>query len=95
MLDGRAVGVKMYGGEEIRCKRAVVSSAGYFSTLKLLSEKVTTTYKIPRDLKTVQQSAGFVMCNIGINASPEEIGVTNSNTWHVSLSIFMSFRRLF
>ena len=25
------------------------------------------------------------MCNIGVAATPEEIGVTNTNTWHIPI----------
>jgi all-trans-retinol 13,14-reductase len=83
--NGRATGVKMINGDVIKAKRAVVSGAGYMSTMKLLSDEVSSAYRLPKELKSVQQSAGFVMCNIGINASPESVGITNTNTWHVSM----------
>jgi all-trans-retinol 13,14-reductase len=86
--NGIAVGVKMLDAANttIRCKEAVVSSAGYVNTFKnLLPAKVTEKYDIPKELN-VSQSAGFVMCNIGINASAESIGVTNTNTWHIPVT---------
>jgi hypothetical protein len=87
MIDGKAVGVKMKGGQEIRCKRAVVSGAGYLNTMKLLNDDTLKKHSIPRSLDSmgVEQSMGFVMCNIGIQARAEDIGVTNTNTWHVCI----------
>jgi hypothetical protein len=82
--DGRAVGVRMAGGHVIRANRGVVSSAGYSSSMRLLSEAERKQYKLPASIPGVPQSAGFVMCNIGIKATAEQIDATNTNTWHVS-----------
>lgn len=30
-------------------------------------------------------SAGFVMANIGLSCSPEAIGATKANTWHIPI----------
>lgn len=84
LSDGVACGVRLTGNEEVLCRRAVVSGAGFVNTAKLLTDDVRTKYGVPRQLSNVNQSAGFVMCNIGIDASPASIGVTNTNTWHVS-----------
>lgn len=75
----------MHGGQEIRAKRAVVSATCYQVTSKLLSESARHKYNLPLTVPGVEPSAGFVMCNLGINASPESIGATNTNTWHVSI----------
>lgn len=66
--NGRACGVKVrdYNGVEhnIPCRR-VVSSTGYYNTVKnLLPSSAVDSFKIPRTLPT-NQSAGFVMANIG------------------------------
>lgn len=50
----------------IPCKR-VVSAAGYAATFdRLVPERILTKYQVPRRL-SVDQSAGFVMANIGIS----------------------------
>jgi len=77
----------MVGGQEIKAKRAVVSATCYQVTSKLLSESARQKYHLPLTVPGVEPSAGFVMCNIGIKASPESIGATNTNTWHVRLYI--------
>jgi hypothetical protein len=77
----------MVGGQEIKAKRAVVSATCYQVTSKLLSESARQKYHLPLTVPGVEPSAGFVMCNIGIKASPESIGATNTNTWHVRLHI--------
>ena len=85
--NGRAVGVIMddENNSIIRCKRGVVSSTGYFTTFrKLVSLENTTKFRICREL-SVSQSAGFVMCNLGIAASAIDIDVTNTNTWHIPI----------
>jgi hypothetical protein len=53
--------------------------------MRLLSEAERKQYKLPASIPGVPQSAGFVMCNIGIKATAEQIDATNTNTWHVSL----------
>jgi all-trans-retinol 13,14-reductase len=88
---GKAVGVKMRGGQTIRAKRAVVSSAGYTGSMKLLDSETRNRFGLPATIPGVPQSAGFVMCNIGIKATAEEIGATNTNTWHVSLFQFTAY----
>jgi all-trans-retinol 13,14-reductase len=75
------MGVQMMDGSQIRCTRGVVSSCGALNTFKyLLPTEIAPA--LPSTLG-VQQSAGFVMCNIGIAASPSAIGATNTNTWHI------------
>eukprot|EP00602_Paraphysomonas_sp_CaronLab_P009590 CAMPEP_0185019196 /NCGR_PEP_ID=MMETSP1103-20130426/1822_1 /TAXON_ID=36769 /ORGANISM="Paraphysomonas bandaiensis, Strain Caron Lab Isolate" /LENGTH=629 /DNA_ID=CAMNT_0027549385 /DNA_START=109 /DNA_END=1998 /DNA_ORIENTATION=- len=66
----------------VRCRR-VVSACGYSNTFnRLLPGHITKKHDIPRTLP-VKQSAGFVMANIGINGSPEELDIFNTNTWHI------------
>ena len=89
VTGGRTVGVRMTGGHEIRCRKGVVSAAGYRNTMAMLGETVISQHKLPQLPPSLAQSAGFVMCNIGITAeSPDCIGATNSNTWHVSIKFF-------
>lgn len=77
----RATGVKMEDGTIIKCAQ-VVSSAGYHNTFgKLVSEDVTRRLDIPRSL-SVGSSSGFLMVNIGLRGSPEELGLTCANLWY-------------
>jgi len=84
--SGRVDGVVMNDSNNtfIPCKEGVVSSTGYVNTYKnlVVDEEIKTKYGIPSEL-SVPQSAGFVMCNIGIAAAAEEIDATNTNTWHI------------
>ena len=73
----------MANGQDIFAKRSVVSAAGFTSTMRLLPEAVRHRYRLPLEVPNVQQSAGFIMLNIGIKATAAEIGATNTNTWHV------------
>ena len=85
--NGRANGVIMDDDNNsiIRCKKGVVSSTGYLTTFKkLVSLENTTKFCISPEL-SVSQSAGFVMCNIGISSSAIDIDVTNTNTWHIPI----------
>ncbi|KAI9011614.1 hypothetical protein DFJ74DRAFT_684081 [Hyaloraphidium curvatum] len=80
----RAAGVKLRDGTEIRAPN-VVSSVGYANTWsKLVPERVTSKLGIPRTLSDrVGPSAGFVMANIGLRASREEMGLQCYNTWYL------------
>ena len=80
----RVSGVRMMDGSVIRSRRGVVSSCGLLNTYKFLLQSIPSKL-LPPTLESlgVSQSAGFVMCNIGIRASAGEIGATNTNTWHI------------
>ncbi len=76
----RVTGVRMEDDTEIACDQ-VVSSTGYHNTFDgLVPEDVTKRLGIPRRLP-VGQSCGFVMANIGLRGSPEELGLTCTNLW--------------
>jgi phytoene dehydrogenase-like protein len=82
---GRVSGVKLRNGDEIHCRK-VVSSCGFHNTFqRLVPESVTLAHEIPRQLD-VPDSAGFVMCNIGIAATPDEVGATSANSWFVPVN---------
>jgi phytoene dehydrogenase-like protein len=79
--SNRATGVEMADGTHIHCKQ-VVSSAGYHNTFgKLVSEDVTKRLDIPRRL-SIGNSCGFVMANIGLRGTAEELGLTCANLWY-------------
>jgi len=76
------IGVKL--GADVSVKsRTVVSSAGYINTYKIVSESVRSRLGIPATVSAVPQSAGFVMANIGLDAPPDDLGITNANTWNI------------
>lgn len=78
-------GVKMSDNNVIAADR-VVSSAGYAKTFQsLVPAQITEVLKIPKIVPGIRQSAGFVMVNIGIKATAEEIGASSSNTWHIPM----------
>jgi all-trans-retinol 13,14-reductase len=77
----RATGVELDDGTVIRCKQ-VVSSVGYHNTFgKLVPDDVTRRLEIPRRL-SVGSSCGFLMANIGLRGSAEELGLTCANLWY-------------
>ena len=85
--NNRVTGVVMSDTEKtlIKAKKGVISSIGYVNTFsKLVDKEVCATNGVPRQI--LCQSAGFVMCNIGISLSSEEIGATNTNTWHIPVN---------
>ena len=74
-----ANGVILADGTTLEAK-TVVTGCGYHNTFKkLVSEEVTTKYNIPRHI--VGDSAGYVMLNVGLKGTPEELGIKNQNTW--------------
>ena len=79
--SNRATGVEMEDETIINCKQ-VVSSVGYHNTFgRLVSDDVTKRLEIPRRLP-IGNSCGFVMANIGLRGSAEELGLTSANLWY-------------
>ena len=79
--SNRVTGVEMEDGTIIECGR-VVSSAGYHNTFgKLVPEVVTKRLELPRRL-SVGNSSGFLMANIGLRGTPDELGLTCANLWY-------------
>jgi phytoene dehydrogenase-like protein len=79
--SNRVTGVEMADGTIIKCVK-VVSSVGYHNTFaKLVAEDVTKRMKIPRRL-SVGSSSGFLMVNIGLRGTPEELGLSCANLWY-------------
>ncbi|MBW2244508.1 MAG: NAD(P)/FAD-dependent oxidoreductase [Deltaproteobacteria bacterium] len=79
--SNRATGVEMQDGTVIRGKQ-VVSSVGYHNTFgKLVPDDITKSLKIPRHL-AIGNSCGFVMVNIGLRGTAEELGLTCTNLWY-------------
>ena len=79
--SGKTTGVRLADQTVVPCKR-VVSSVGYHNTFdKLIPEAVTTRLGIPRRLP-VRNSCGWVMANIGLRGTAEELGLTCTNLWY-------------
>ena len=89
--SGRVEGVVMNdaSGTFIPCKEAVVSSAGYFNTYHRLlqDERTKDKFAIPKAIG-VGQSAGFVMCNIGIAADAKVRFPSMLHVWIPEQRIF-------
>jgi hypothetical protein len=91
LTSGRVQGVVMddASGTFIPCKEAVVSSAGYFNTYHRLlrDEQTKRRFAIPPESGLgLGQSAGFIMCNIGIAADAKV---------SISICMFLYFIYLF
>ena len=77
----RATGVRLADGTVVPCKR-VVSSVGYHNTFgKLVPEAVTERLEIPRRLP-IGNSCGFLLANIGLRGTAEDLGLTCANLWY-------------
>ena len=74
-----ACGVRLANGDVIRARR-VVSAIGYRATEVLLAASAPAPARAPAPLAT-QQSAGFVMANIGLNGTARELGIDDATLW--------------
>jgi phytoene dehydrogenase-like protein len=63
----RAVGVRLRGGKEIRARRAVVSNASVWDTLKLLPESALPE-KFRRQRQATPECDSFMHLHLGIDA---------------------------
>lgn len=77
LLDasGRACGVRLASGDELESE-LVISGLGYRATLALLPAAAAP----PRALRS-RQSCGFVMANVALEGSAEELGISCANMW--------------
>jgi len=84
LRGGRAVGVKLRGGEEILAP-AVISDAGARATyLQLLPEDAPVPFRAA--LRQLPPGAGVVNLYLGLSASPASLGTRGENLWiHSSL----------
>lgn len=79
--DGRAVGVRMAGGEEIRAKR-VVSAAGIISTVKrLLPASVQAQPWAREAVSGVAAASAHVCLYIGFKGDITQAGASAANKW--------------
>ncbi len=79
--NGRAVGVRMQDGTEIRA-RNVISNAGVMTTWHhLLDEDSRRTLGWDRHFRKVKPSMGHLGLYIGLNRTAEELGLPKTNYW--------------
>ncbi|MFO7530086.1 MAG: NAD(P)/FAD-dependent oxidoreductase [Marinobacter sp.] len=78
---GRAVGVRMADGEEIRASR-VISNAGIINTFeKLLPEEGREITGYRRKREHITPSMPHIGLYIGLTGTPEELGLPRTNYW--------------
>ncbi|MBI1321235.1 MAG: NAD(P)-binding protein [Candidatus Hydrogenedens sp.] len=81
MERGRAAGVVLEGGEEIRAGR-VVSGMGVRNTLaRLVPEDQRRKFGADEALKTVKASIAHLCLYVGVDVSDEELGFPRFNYW--------------
>mmetsp|Transcript_13775 Transcript_13775/g.19132 ORF Transcript_13775/g.19132 Transcript_13775/m.19132 type:complete len:603 (-) Transcript_13775:561-2369(-) len=82
VTDNKAIGVELANGDKIHAE-TVISGTGFANTMECLIDKETREKnKLPTKLSQVEMSSGFVMANIGIRASAEELKLDNVNVWY-------------
>ena len=78
---GKAVGVRMSDGEEIRCN-TVISNAGVINTFEeLLPEAAARKCGYPRQRQHINPSMPHIGLYIGLKGTAEELGLPKTNFW--------------
>lgn len=77
---GRAAGVRMADGREIRAP-LVVSAVGAVNTFDRLLPTGTAPPDLTASLRTVGSSISYVSLYLGFAATDEELGLTGTNLW--------------
>jgi all-trans-retinol 13,14-reductase len=78
---GRAVGVRLAGGEEVRARR-VISDAGFALTYgKLVPQDVAARLGMRPTLPGVGPSVGHVSLYVGLKKTAAELGLARANQW--------------
>lgn len=79
--NGRAVGVRLEGGQEIHAER-VISGMGVRNTLgRLLPASLRQRFGAEESLTTVKPSMAHLCLYVGVDASDEEMGFPRYNYW--------------
>lgn len=79
--NGRAVGVRVADGTEVRAK-SIISNAGVHNTfLRLLPEEVSGQLGLQRKAANVQPSASHVCVYLGLKHTDSELGLGKANLW--------------
>ena len=77
---GKAVGVRLEKGEEVKAP-IIISSAGVMNTYGKLLKNDNSFSKLNSQLKTVNPTASYICLYIGLNKSAEELKLGNTNLW--------------
>lgn len=77
---GRAVGVKMADGREVRAP-VVISDAGAMNTFERLLPREHVPRALTDALAAVGSSLGYVSLYVGMKHTSEELGLTGTNLW--------------
>ncbi len=78
---GRAVGVRLADGVEVRAP-AVVSDAGVVNTYeRLLPGEVTDRHGLDRQARTIAPSVGHASLYLGFRGTTAELGLSKTNVW--------------
>jgi all-trans-retinol 13,14-reductase len=78
---GRAVGVRMTDGQELRAP-AIVSNAGFTNTFfRLLPEETAASLKTTRAAERLEPSSAHLSLYIGLRETAAELGLEKTNLW--------------
>ena len=77
---GRAVGVLLDNGDEVRAP-TVVSACGVFNTWKSLVPRELTPQRLFDKMERIGHSCSFVYLFVGMKGSPQELKLRPSNIW--------------
>ena len=79
--NGRAVGVRMSDGRELRAP-IVVSDAGAPNTyLRLLPREIAEPTGLPARLREIGPSSGHLSLYLGLDRTDRELGLDGTNLW--------------
>jgi all-trans-retinol 13,14-reductase len=88
--NGRATGVRLANGDEIRSDKGVVSDAGMESTISKLLPKEIQDGPLAELKKHVELSSGgisHVFTFVGFNATNEELGLRSSSFYYIPCNV--------
>ena len=79
--NNRAVGVEMSDGTKFYANN-IISGAGIFNSFKkLVPEAINQKYQLNNSLSKLEPSVAHSCLYIGLNGSPEELGLPKMNYW--------------
>ena len=88
--NGRATGVRLANGDEIRSNKGVVSDAGMWSTLsKLLPQEIVDgpLADLKEHVKLSSGGISHVFAFVGFNATNEELGLRSSSFYYIPCNV--------
>jgi len=79
-FKGKAQGVKLQNGEEIKSS-IVISSAGVINTFEKFLRNETKHFQYKQKLKNITPTSSYVCLYIGLNKSAKQLKLSNTNLW--------------